>query len=86
MEWNRNNPQSGISTINTREEGNAVMKFNPACWDRTLPATPVQFIFLEYRPATKAELEEFKKSNQALTDYVGLFWNAWPVEKMVELI
>jgi hypothetical protein len=79
-------PQSGISTINARGEGSAVVRFNPDCWDRTLPLTSVQFMSFDYRSATKAQLEEFKKSNQGLTDYVGLFFNNMPVEKMGELI
>lgn len=78
--------QSGISTINVRGEGRQVVKFNPACWDRSLPVTAVQFMSLEYRPATEMELEEFKKSNQGLIDYVGLFYNSLPVEKMGVLI
>jgi hypothetical protein len=79
-------PQSGISTINARGEGRAVVRFNPASWDRTLPLTAVQFMSLEYRPATKVQLEEFKQSNQGLTDYVGYFFNNLTVEKMGVLI
>jgi hypothetical protein len=78
--------QSGISTINARGEGRQVVRFNHACRDNTLPETAVQFISLEYRPATNVQLEEFIKSNQGLTDYVGLFYNNLPVEKMSVLI
>ena len=78
--------QSGISTINARGEGRPVMKFNSESWDRTLPGSAVQFISLEYRPAKAEQLEEFKQSNQGLTDYVGLFFNNLPVEKMGELV
>jgi hypothetical protein len=78
--------QSGISTINVRGEGRPVMKFNPLCWDRTLPVTSVQFISIEYWPATTAELEGFKQRNDGLTDYVGLFYNMLPVEKMGALV
>lgn len=78
--------QSGISTINARGEGKQVMKFNPDCWDQTLPATSVQFVSIEYWPATTAELEGFKQLNNRLTDYVGLFYNHLPVERLGELI
>jgi len=80
------NSQSGISTINARGEGRPVMKFNPLCWDRTLPATSVQFISIEYWPATTAELEGFKQRNDGLADYVGLFFNHLPLEKLGALI
>ena len=86
MEWNRNNPQSGISKINTHGEGNAVMKINPACWDITLPVTAVQFISFEYRPATKEELEEFNLNDNGLTDCFGLSNNSFSIEKMGVLI
>jgi len=78
--------QSGLSTINAHGEGRAVVRFNPACWDRSLLVTSVQFMSLDYRPATAAQLEEFKLRNDGLTDYVGLFFNNLPIEKMGELI
>jgi hypothetical protein len=78
--------QSGISTINASGVGLPVVRFNPACWNRTLPATAIQFMSLEYKPRSKAELEEFKQDNGGLIDYVGLFINNLPVEKMGELI
>lgn len=78
--------ESGISTINARGDGRAVVKFNPACWDRSLPVTSVQFMTLQYRPATTQELEEFKQPNGGLEDYVGKFYSNLPVEKMGVLI
>lgn len=78
--------QSGISTINVRGEGRPAMKFNSACWDRTLPATAVQFISMEYWPETKTDMEGFKQRNDGLTDYMGLFYNNMPVEKLGGLI
>ena len=78
--------QSGISTINARGEGMPVVRFNPACWNRTLPATAVQFMSMEYKPRTKAELEEFKQNNGGLIDYVGLFTNNLLIKQMGELI
>ena len=78
--------QSGISTINARGKGRQVVKFNPACWDRSLPVTAIQYMSLEYRPATEMDLEEFKPRNGGLEDYVGLFFNNLPVEKMSVLI
>ena len=79
-------PDDGISTINATRNGMPVVRFNPACWDRTLPATAVQFITLEYKPRSAADLEDFKSNNNQLTDYVGLFINNLPVEKMAGLI
>jgi hypothetical protein len=79
-------PQSGISTINANGEGRAVVRFNPVCWDRTLPPIAVQFMSLEYQPATAIQLQEFKQRNQGLTDYVGMFFNMLQVEKMGVLI
>ena len=78
--------ESGISTINVCGEGRAVVKFNPACWDRSLPATAVQYMSWQYRPETELELEKFKPRNGGLTDFVGLFFNSLPVEKTGELI
>jgi len=79
-------PQSGISTINSNGEGRAVVRFNPACCNRALPATAVQFMSLEFKPRIKAEFEEFKQNNGGLIDYVGFFVNNLPVEKMGVLI
>lgn len=76
----------GISMINARSEGRAVVRFNPVCWDRTLPSTAVQFISMNYRPATNEEMGEFILNNNGLTDYVGLFNNNLPIEKMGVLI
>jgi len=76
----------GISTINARGEGRAVVKFNPDCWDRSLPATAVQYMALQYRPATAQELEDFKEPNGGLEDYGGKFYSNLPVEKMGVLI
>jgi len=78
--------ESGISTINVRGKGRAVVKFNPACWDRSLPSTAVQYMSWQYRPESELELEKFKPSNNGLTDFVGLFFNSLPVEKMGVLI
>jgi len=75
-----------ISTINAHGDGRAVVRFNPACWDRSLPATAVQYMTLQYRPASVPELEDFKMSNSGLEDYVGKFYNSLPVEKMGILI
>jgi hypothetical protein len=78
--------QFGVSMVNASGNGSPVDRFNPACWDRSLPVTAIQFISTEYRPATTVELEEFKQRNGGLTDYVGLFFNSMPVEKMGDLI
>ena len=78
--------ESGISTINVRGDGRAVVKFNPACWDRSLPVTAVQYMSWQYRPESELELEKFKPRNNGLTDYVGLFFNSLPVEKLGVLI
>jgi len=78
--------ESGISTINARGEGRAVVKFNPACWDRSLPVTAVQYMSWQYRPESELDLEKFKPSNNGLNDFVGMFFNNLPVEKMGVLI
>lgn len=79
-------PQSGISGINASGEGSPVVRFNPACWDRALPTSAIQFISLDYKPQSAADLEEFKHNNGGLVDYVGLFFNSLPLEKMGALI
>jgi hypothetical protein len=78
--------QSGISTINSRGEGMPVVRFNPASWNRALPSTVVQFMSMDYKPRTKTEMEDFKHDNGGLMDYVGLFTNNLPVEKIGVLI
>jgi hypothetical protein len=78
--------ESGISGINARGEGRAVVKFNPACWDRSLPVTAVQYMSWQYRLESGLELEKFEPRNGGLTDFVGLFFNSLPVEKMGVLI
>lgn len=78
--------ECGISTINARGKGRAVVRINPDCWDRSLPITAVQYMTLQYRPATARELEDFKKPNGGLEDYVGKFYSILPVEKMELLI
>jgi hypothetical protein len=75
-----------ISGISARDEGWPVMRFNPECWDRTLPPSAVQFVSMAYKPRSKYELDDFCKHNNNAYDYVGLFVNAMPVEKMGELI
>lgn len=74
--------ECGISTINARGDGRAVVRFNPSCWNRSLPVTAVQYLTLQYRPATAKELEEFKLPNGGLEDYVGKFYSQLPVEEM----
>ena len=78
--------ESGISGFNYRGEGRAVVKFNPECWDRSLPVTSVQYMSWQYRPESELELEKFKSRNGGLTDFVGLYFNNLPVEKMGVLI
>lgn len=78
--------QYGVSGINARGDGVAVVRFNQECWDRSLPVTAVQFMTLQYRSATIQELEEFKQRNGGLTDFGGLFYNNLPIEKMGVLI
>jgi hypothetical protein len=78
--------QSGISTINARGEGMPVVRFNTDCWNRALPPTAVQFISMEYKLRTTGEMEDFKHDNGGLIDYVGMFINNIPVEKMGVLI
>jgi hypothetical protein len=84
--WSCPGETCGISTINARGEERAVVKFNPDCLDRSLPATTVQYMSWQYRPETEEELEKFKPRNGGLTDFVGLFFNSLPVERMGILI
>ncbi len=79
-------PDDGISTINAHGNGMPVVRFNTASWDRSLPLTAVQFLTMEYKPRSANDLEEFKRNNDGLVDYVGLFVNCLPVEKMEGLI
>jgi hypothetical protein len=74
-----------ISCINANGNGWPVMRFNDECWDRTLPQSAVQFFSMAYQPRSVAELDDFYQSNNNANDYVGLFTNAMPVEKMGEL-
>lgn len=78
--------ECGISSVNARGEGRAVVRFNPACWDRSLPVTAVQFMTMEFRTASEQEMEGFRKRNGGLEDYVGMFYNNLPVEKMAQLV
>lgn len=78
--------QSGISTINANGKGMPVVRFNPVSWNRALPSTAVQFMSMEYKPHTKTEMEDFKHDNGGLIDYVGLFINNLPVDRLGELI
>lgn len=84
--WSCASEECGISTINSRGEGRAVVKFNPACWDRSLPVTAVQYLSWQYRPETEEELEKFIPRNNGLSDFVALFFNNLPVEKLGVLI
>jgi hypothetical protein len=79
-------PVYGISGINTKGDGNQVVRFNPECWDRNLPVTSVQFVSTELGFRKTENLEEFLKDNHGLTDYESLFYMNLPVEKMGELI
>jgi hypothetical protein len=62
------------------------MDFNPDCWNRSLPVTVVQYLSWQYRTETEEELEKFKPRNDGLSDFVGLFFNSLPVERMGILI
>jgi len=76
----------GISAINADGIGMPVMKFNPDCWDRTLPSTAVQFISLEFKPRSEEEFQQFIRNNGGLTDYVGLYMKSLPVGELGVLI
>lgn len=80
------NADNGISMINANGEGQPVVRFNTDSWNRSLPAAAIQFMSMEYKPRAKVEFEEFKRNNYGLIDYVGLFVNKLPVEKMGILI
>lgn len=76
----------GISMINANGEGLPVVRFNTDSWNRSLPKEAIQFMAMEYKPREKVDFEEFKHNNYGLIDYVGLFFNSLPVEKMAGLI
>jgi hypothetical protein len=75
-----------ISCINANEKGWPVMRFNPECWDCSLPQSAVQFVSMPYQPRSETDLEDFCQRNDNAYDYAGLFTNAMPVERMAELI
>ena len=76
----------GISGINARGNGTKIIKFNPESWDRTLPKMAIQFISMKYKYSSKTELNEFLSNNNQLPDFVGLFLNNIPLEKLGELL
>jgi len=77
--------EDGLSMINAEGRGRPVMKFNPGCWDRRLPKSAVQFIYMEFAQPSEGELNSFYTINKR-PDYVGLFMNSMPLEKMESLI
>lgn len=76
----------GFYNFNTHGDGKPVVKYNSGCWNKSLPRTSVQFVSIKYVVTSDDELKSFRKRNSQLKDYVGLFMNALPVEKMGELI
>lgn len=84
--WAYSNAGETVSGINAQKNGAPVVRFNPDCWDKSLPTSAIQFLSIRYRPASPSELELFERNNNGLTDYVGLFYNQMPVEKLGELI
>ncbi len=78
--------QEGMYNVNTTGKGTAVVSYNPDCWNKSWQRTSVQFVSMKYAITSDNEFEGFRKRNNQLKDYVGLFLNALPVEKMGELI
>ncbi|MHC1775400.1 MAG: hypothetical protein AB9834_08315 [Lentimicrobium sp.] len=78
--------QEGIYDFNTNGKGMPVVKYNPECWNKSWPPTSVQFVSMKYTITSKNDFVGFSERNNQLKDYVGLFINALPVEKMGELI
>lgn len=76
----------GIYDLNTSGKGLLVVKYNPDCWNKNWPRTSVQFVSMKYTLSSDSELQSFRNRNNQLKDYVGLFLNALPAEKMGELI
>ena len=85
-EWAYSSSSDGISMINAQKKGAPVVRFNPACWDKSLPTSAIQFLSIEYRPASASELENYIQRNDGVKDYIGIFYNNLPIEKMVDLI
>jgi hypothetical protein len=78
--------QESVSRIGSKKYETPVMRPNPEYWSRSLPITTVQYMSWQYRPESELELEKFKPRNGGLEDYVGMFFNSLPVEKMGVLI
>ena len=85
-EWAYSSSSDGISMINAQKKGAQVVRFNPACWDKLLPTSAIQFLSIEYQSASTSELESYIQRNNGVKDYIGLFYNNLPIEKMVDLI
>lgn len=76
----------GIYDVNTSGKGLQVVKYNPDCWNQSWPRTSVQFVSMQYILKSESDFEGFRKRNHQLKDYVGYFTNAFPVERMGEMV
>jgi hypothetical protein len=79
-------PHEGVTNVNAQGKGALIVKYNPDCWNRTLPKTAIQFVSMKYVLATQEDFNRFLKNNHQLKDYVGMFLNGLPVERLGELI
>ncbi len=58
----------------------------PECWDRRLPTSAIQFVTFRYVPQSEDGLKEYIVLNGGLSNCVGLFYNALPVERLGAVI
>lgn len=56
-------PKHFVLNANGRKEGLQIMRFNPDYWDRSLPASAIQFMTLWDPRMSEVEMDEFYKNN-----------------------
>ncbi|MDO9253968.1 MAG: hypothetical protein Q7U54_00545 [Bacteroidales bacterium] len=56
-------PKHFVLNANGRKEGLQIMRFNPDYWDRSLPASAIQFMTLWNPRMSEVEMDEFYKNN-----------------------
>jgi hypothetical protein len=56
-------PKHFVLNANGRKEGLQIMRFNPDYWDRSLPASAIQFMTLWDPHMSEVEMDEFFRNN-----------------------
>lgn len=75
-----------IVNVTAQKIGLPIMRFNPEYWDRSKPKSTIQFMSMEYKILTKAEMNERFRNNEGSPDYPGLFNQNLRIEKLAELL